>query len=90
MMTYDEFMTEIWDAQERLKYEELRRRGIITDAVILINPKHKGILEEALHSMGIQKIPIVYSHYVEKDKMYFSTDTDFVTATKRCLIYRIT
>ena len=84
----DDLYKELMDAQERLQFQTLRQRGIITNMVLFLNPKHKAVMEEALYEAGIQKIPIIYSAYIEEDKMYCSTDVDFVDAVKRSLIWK--
>ena len=86
--TIDDLYKELMDAQERLQFQTLRQRGIITDMVLFLNPKHKTVIEEALYEAGIQKIPIVYSAHIEEDKMYCSTDVDFVATVKRSLAWR--
>lgn len=88
MMTADDLYKKLLDAKERLQFETLRQRGIITDAVVILNPKHKGAFEAALFNAHIKKIPVIYSNYVEKDKMYFSTDVDFVETCKRSLVWK--
>lgn len=72
-------------AEEELKYIELRSKGIISDVVLVMNPGHKGVIEQALYSAGIKKIPIIYVDYVELDKAYAITDKHLVENIKKSL-----
>lgn len=74
-------------AEEELKYRDLRNKGIISDVVLVINPEHKGAIEQALYSAGIKKIPIIYVDYVELDKAYAITDKNMVENIKKGLIW---
>ena len=72
-------------AEEELKYIELRNKGIISDVVLVMNSGHKGVIEQALYSAGIKKIPIIYVDYVELDKAYAITDKHLVENIKNNL-----
>lgn len=72
-------------AEEELKYKELRDQGIISDVVLVMSPEHKGVIEQALYSAGIKKIPIIYVDYVEIDKAYAITDKELVENIKKNL-----
>jgi len=74
-------------AEEELKYKELRDKGIISDMVLVMNPEHKGAVEQALFSAGIKKIPIIYVDWVESDKVYAITDKNMVENIKNNLFW---
>ena len=74
-------------AEEELKYKELRNKGIISDMVLVLNSEHKGVIEQALYSAGIKKIPIIYVDYVELDKAYAITDKNMVENIKNNLFW---
>ena len=71
--------------EEELRYKDLRSKGIISDMVLVMNSEHKGVIEQALYSAGIKKIPIIYVDYVEIDKAYAITDKHLVENIKNNL-----
>lgn len=73
------------ELEEQKKIQELKDAGFIVDAVLICNPKHKGVLYGALHEMGIKKIPIVWEKCVEDDKLYMVTDKDLVENIKQSI-----
>lgn len=75
----------VMELEEQKKFQELKDKGIIVDAVLICNPKHKGVLNGALHEMGIKKIPIVWENCVEDDKLYMVTDKDLVEHIKQSI-----
>lgn len=74
-------------ADEHARFLDLRARRIISDVVLVINPEHKGIIEQALYSAGIKKVPIIYSDCVEHDKMYAITDKNMVENVKKTMVW---
>lgn len=80
-----EMIESLVKAEEELKYIELRNKGIISDVVLVMNSGHKGVIEQALYSAGIKKIPIIYVDYVEMDKAYAITDKHLVENIKNNL-----
>ena len=74
-------------AEEELKYKDLRDKGIISDMALIMNPEHKGVVEQALYSAGIKRIPIIYVDYVELDKAYAITDKNMVENIKNNLFW---
>lgn len=85
----DSMMQEMIDtllkAEEELKYKELRDKGIISDVVLVLNPEHKGVIEQALYSAGIKRMPIIYTDCVESDKAYAITDKHLVENIKNSM-----
>ena len=61
-------------AQELFKsiLEEAKKHKIIEDAVLIMNPKHKGFIIET----ELSKATIVWSEAVEDDKAYMVVDDD--------------
>lgn len=82
-----EMFDQIKKANEYANFYDLRARGIISDVVLIINPDHKGLIEQTLYSAGIKKIPIVYSDCVKSDKMYAITDKNMVENIKKNLCW---
>ena len=77
------------EIEEKRKIQELKEQGIIVDAVLLCNPKHKKVLSDALHEIGIKKIPIVWEKYIEDDKIYMVTDKDLVDNIKDAIHFEV-
>lgn len=66
-------------------YKEFRDSGIIGECALFVHPIHKGQIEQVLFSVGIKRVPIIYSDVIEKDKMIFTTDKELVkTARQMC------
>ena len=42
---FREVMRKAIEAEERERFRKLREEGIIADMALLINPKHKGVIE---------------------------------------------
>ena len=55
--------------KEEKMFEEAVGKGEISEAVLIMNPKHKEQLGEFLNVSGL-KIPIIWHRYVEEDKVY--------------------
>ena len=86
--TIQKILDSLFKAEEEIRYKDLRNRGIISDAALVMNPEHKGVIEQALYSAGIKKIPIIYSDYVELDKAYAITDKNLVETFKNILHWK--
>lgn len=71
---FREVMQKAVEAEEREHFRKLREEGIIADMALIINPKHKGVIERGFFEHGIKRIPILYSNVVEEDKCYCITD----------------
>ena len=72
---FDEIM-ECWvEEQEKKQFERLKVTEQISEAVLLMNPKHKVQMGEFLYVSGL-KIPIIWHRYVEEDKAYMITDKE--------------
>ena len=61
--------------EEKKLIEEAKEKGQISEAVLLMNPKHKGQMGEFLYVSGL-KIPVIWHRYVEEDKAYMITDKE--------------
>ncbi len=72
-------------ATETALYRDLLKNGTIGNAVIFANPKHKGLLEKVLSDVGIKGTPILYTSYIEEDKLLFSTDKYMVENAKKAM-----
>ena len=79
---FREVMRKAIEAEERERFRKLREEGIIADMALLINPKHKGVIERGFFQHGIKRIPILYSNVVEDDKCYCITDKKIVENIK--------
>ena len=63
-------------AEEKKKlFEEAKEKGQISEAVLVMNPKHKGQMGEFLYVSGL-RVPVIYGKYVEEDKAYMITDKE--------------
>lgn len=80
---FREAMQKVVEAEEREHFRKLREEGIIADMVLIINPKHKGVIENGLFEHGIKKIPILYSNVVEEDRCYCITEKPLIDNIKR-------
>lgn len=80
---FREAMQKLVEEEEREHFRKLREEGIIADMVLIINSKHKGVIEQGLFEHGIKKIPILYSNVVEDDRCYCITDKTMVENVKR-------
>ena len=79
---FQEAMRKVVEAEEREYFRKLREEGIIADMALIINPKHKGVIERGFFEHGIKKIPILYSNVVEEDKCYCITDKTMIENIK--------
>lgn len=61
--------------KEEKMFEEAAEKGEISEAVLIMNPKHKDQMGEFLYVSGL-KIPIIWHRYVEEDKVYMITDKE--------------
>lgn len=80
---FREVMKKAVEAEEREHFRKLREEGIIADMALIINPKHKGVIEHGLFEHGIKRIPVLYSNVVEEDKCYCITDKTIIENIKK-------
>lgn len=83
---WDKIMAKYTEMAEKKTLQDLKDRGIIVDACLVLNSTHKGI-EHELARRKIKRIPIVYSPYVEKDKCYMVTDKETVERIKQTVCF---
>lgn len=78
-LSCDEFMDEVTkhllEADEKQYFIAAKLTGQFSEAVLVMNPKHKGQMGEFLYVSGL-KIPVLYGKYVEEDKAYMITDKE--------------
>ena len=67
-----EKMVEVY---EKRIFEDYKATEQVSEAVLVMNPKHKGQMGEFLYVSGL-KIPIIWHRYVEEDKVYMVTDKE--------------
>lgn len=79
----------IKEIEEQKTIQDLKDKGIVTDACLICHPNHKLALEEALSLMKIKKIPIVWSQLIEKDKLYMVTDKELVEDFKKAIMFDV-
>ena len=79
---FREAMRKAVEAEERERFRKLREEGIIADMALIINPKHKGVIERGFFEHGIKRMPILYSNVVEEDKCYCITDKEMIENIK--------
>ena len=79
---FREVMKKAIEAEERERFRKLREAGIIADMALILNPKHKGVIERGFFEHGINRIPILYSNVVEEDKCYCITDKKMIENIK--------
>ncbi len=72
---FDEITERLIDARGKAFFEQLKCTRQISEAVLLMNPKHKEQLGEFLNVSGLI-IPIIWHRYVEEDKAYMITDKE--------------
>lgn len=72
------------ELEEKKRIEDLKAKGIITDACLICSKSIKAEITEVLRENGI-KIAIICNPYVEKDKLYMVTDKDLVEAIKKAV-----
>lgn len=63
------------EAREKRLFEDYKATERVSEAVLLMNPKHKGQMGEFLYVSGL-KIPVIWHKYVEEDKAYMITDKE--------------
>lgn len=63
------------EASEKRIFEDYKATERVSEAVLVMNPKHKGQMGEFLYVSGL-KVPVVYGKYVEEDKAYMITDIE--------------
>lgn len=68
--------------EEKKLFEEAKEKGQISEAVLMMNPKHKGQMGEFLYVSGL-KIPIIWHRYVEEDKAYMITDKEIAKNVRK-------
>lgn len=66
-------------------FEEKRKDGSITEAVLICSPSVKHTLKKALYENNIKDIPILAVPYAEEDKLYMVTDKDFIDNVRKSL-----
>ena len=63
------------EAYEERLFEDYKATEQVSEAVLVMNPKHKGQMGEFLYVSGL-KVPVIYGKYVEEDKAYMITDKE--------------
>lgn len=82
MGVLEEVARKVLDGIDRQMVEDLKEDGGITEAVLLMNPKHKDALENFVEVSGLQ-IPILCNVHVEEDKCYMVVEKTLVRQIKR-------
>lgn len=73
---YFDIVTEkMVEAYEKRLFEDYKATEQVSEAVLLMNPKHKGQMGEFAYASGL-KIPVIYAKCVEEDKAYMITDKE--------------
>ena len=88
-ISVEDIIEQAMKLEEMNKIIDLKAQGIITDACLICHMSHKGIIENALYQAGIKKIPIVYSPYIEDDKILMVTDKELVENIKKSIHFEI-
>lgn len=60
---------------DKAYFERLKTTERVSEAVLLMNPKHKGQMGDFLYVSGL-KVPVIYGKFVEEDKAYMITDKE--------------
>ena len=71
----DKIIDQWIEEREKEYFERLKTTEQISEAVLVMNPKHKGQMGEFLYVSGL-KVPVIYGKYVEEDKAYMITDKE--------------
>lgn len=79
---FDIVAKEMVEAYEKRLFEDYKATEQISEAVLLMNPKHKGQMGEFLYVSGL-KIPIIWHRYVEEDKAYMITDKEMAKNVRK-------
>lgn len=85
---FDEFFSDIikkmQEEDERkalAKVLENEKTLLLTDCGIIAHPKYKGVLPQALELLEV-KVPVMFSGFVDEDKIYLVTDEWLVNKMK--------
>lgn len=73
-MTMEEITKEINRLKERMKMQELKEAKMIEEAVVIMHPKQKKIVE------GLGMKYVTFSETCEEDKIYLVTDREVAQA----------
>ena len=83
---YDEMMKQWAEELDKSYFEHFKATEQVSEAVLLMNPKHKEQLGEFLNVSGL-KIPIIWHRYVEEDKAYMVTDKELARNIRETYAY---
>lgn len=78
----DEITKSYAEAEDKRIFEEYRANGRFSEAVLIMNPKHKGAMEDFLNTNGL-KIPVIWYERVEEDKAYMINDKDMAKNVRK-------
>lgn len=86
-MNIDFYIENIIKAEQKLAeckaYEEHRKNGDITEAVLVCHPKVANVIRNAIYKAGIKKIPMLITSLAEEDKVYMITDKDVIEEVRK-------
>lgn len=77
----DEIMRRWAEELDKSYFECFKATGQVSEAVLVMNPKHKDQMGEFLYVSGL-KVPVVYGKFVEEDKAYMITDKELARSIR--------
>lgn len=76
-MTVDDIIKAHQKLEEMRIFNEWRKNGDISEAVLICSPKVADTIRQALYETEFKDIPIFITQLAEDDKIYMSTNKEF-------------
>lgn len=65
------------EANDKWIFQDAKKQGKIDEIILIANPKHEGILSDALYQIT-GRIDVLWSSVCEEDKLYMITDKEVI------------
>ncbi len=75
--SFSKIIEKMQEETEKQIFEGAKDQGKIDEVILIANPKHKGILSDALYQIT-GRVDVVWSSVCEEDKIYMITDKETV------------
>ena len=72
---WDDILKKMQEEKEQQNFQDVKEQGRIDEVILIANPKHKGILSDALYQIT-GRVDVVWSSVCEEDKLYMITDKE--------------
>ncbi len=76
MIDLQEYINKFIELEEKRKMQEMKQKELIKEAVMIMHPKHKGVVMQA----GLKNV--VFSKACEEDNSYLVTDEGLAQAIR--------